>query len=77
MVPDVARAATEADQVLATAARAGVEFVDLQFTDLFGMIKSVSIPIEHAALDENGQVFTGQHDMDGFFYALLEKRAGS
>lgn len=46
MFTDVARSATEADQVLAAAAAARVEVVNLQFTDLFGMIKSVSIPIE-------------------------------
>lgn len=32
--------------VLAAAERAGVEFVNLQFTDILGMVKSISIPIE-------------------------------
>jgi glutamine synthetase len=33
------------DEVLAAAEAAGVEFVDLQFTDVMGMVKSVTIPV--------------------------------
>jgi glutamine synthetase len=46
MFAEIDRAPTQASQVLEAAARDGVEFVNLQFTDILGMVKSVSIPIE-------------------------------
>jgi len=36
----------EKEAVLERAKKDGVKFVDLQFTDLFGTIKSVTIPVE-------------------------------
>jgi glutamine synthetase len=46
MFTEVDRSPTQAARVLEDAERQGVEFVNLQFTDILGMVKSVSIPIE-------------------------------
>jgi glutamine synthetase len=48
------------DEVLQKAEELGVEFVNLQFTDVMGIVKSVAIPIEvFPNVLENGQWFDG------------------
>jgi len=56
----------EKEAVLEKAKKDGVKFVDLQFTDLFGTVKSVTIPVEH--LEESlvkGTWFDGS-SIEGF-----------
>jgi len=54
------------DAVLQAVERDKVRFVDLQFTDLFGTVKSVTIPVEHLADSlEKGTWFDGS-SIQGF-----------
>ena len=46
MFPTADHSPAQAVDVLEAAAKHGVEFVNLQFTDILGKVKSVSIPIE-------------------------------
>ncbi len=56
----------EKEQVLERARKDGVRFVDLQFTDLFGTVKSVTIPAEHLEESfEKGTWFDGS-SIEGF-----------
>lgn len=61
MVPTIRSAITPtAEEVLSRAEEAGVEFVNLQFTDVMGIVKSVSIPIDvFPDVIQNGQWFDG------------------
>ncbi|MBX5446424.1 MAG: glutamine synthetase [Sphaerobacter sp.] len=61
MVPTIRSAITPtAEEVLSRAEAAGVEFVNLQFTDVMGIVKSVSIPIDiFPDVIQNGQWFDG------------------
>jgi glutamine synthetase len=56
----------EAEAVLAKAEQAGVRFVNLQFTDIVGMVKSVTIPVHQLAdCIEHGKWFDGS-SIEGF-----------
>ncbi len=56
----------EKEAVLERAKKDGVRFVDLQFTDLFGTVKSVTIPAEHLGESlEKGTWFDGS-SIEGF-----------
>jgi glutamine synthetase len=56
----------EKEAVLERAKKDGVKFVDLQFTDLFGTIKSVTIPVEFLGESlEKGTWFDGS-SIEGF-----------
>lgn len=56
----------EKEAVLEKAKKDGVKFVDLQFTDLFGSIKSVTIPVDHLGESlEKGTWFDGS-SIEGF-----------
>lgn len=56
----------EAQEIFATAQRRGVESINLQFSDLVGMVKSVTIPIEQFEdCIENGKWFDGS-SIEGF-----------
>jgi glutamine synthetase len=49
-----------AEEVLSRAEEAGVEFIDLQFSDVMGIVKNVTIPIEvFPEVIEQGQWFDG------------------
>ncbi|MEX2425462.1 MAG: glutamine synthetase beta-grasp domain-containing protein, partial [Thermomicrobiaceae bacterium] len=48
------------DEILRKCEEEGVEFVNLQFTDVMGIVKSVAIPVEvFPEVIENGQWFDG------------------
>jgi glutamine synthetase len=52
--------APSGDEVLAKCEEYGVQFINLQFTDVMGIVKSVAIPIEvFPEVIENGQWFDG------------------
>lgn len=55
-----------AQEIIATAEREGVLFVDLQFTDIIGMVKSITVPVQElpAAID-HGIWFDGS-SIEGF-----------
>jgi len=56
----------EKEAVLEKSKKDGVKFVDLQFTDLFGTIKSVTIPVEYLSESlEKGTWFDGS-SIEGF-----------
>src|SRR5919108_1158376 len=56
----------QAEEVLAQSERAGVKFVNLQFTDIVGMVKSVTIPVHQLAdCIEHGKWFDGS-SIEGF-----------
>ncbi len=56
----------EKEAVLERAKKDGVKFVDLQFTDLFGAVKSVTIPVEYLGESlEKGTWFDGS-SVEGF-----------
>jgi glutamine synthetase len=49
-----------AEEVMAKAQEAGVEFINLQFSDVMGIVKSVTIPVElFPSVIEHGQWFDG------------------
>ncbi len=66
MVEAIADRKSRTDEVLARAAAEGVRFVNLQFTDISGIVKSVTIPVEQLEDTlENGKWFDGS-SIEGF-----------
>lgn len=64
--PGIENQATLAEQVLEQASREGVKFVNLQFTDVIGVVKSVTIPVEQLRdTIEHGKWFDGS-SIEGF-----------
>ena len=63
---DIANRTIVAEQVLEEAAREGVKFINLQFTDVIGVVKSVTIPVEQFRdAIEHGKWFDGS-SIEGF-----------
>ncbi|RKD30061.1 type I glutamate--ammonia ligase [Thermohalobacter berrensis] len=54
------------DEVLQKAKDLGVEFIHLQFTDIFGVMKSVAITIEQLEKALNGEITFDGSSIDGF-----------
>ena len=61
---------TERDQVLATIETEGVRFINLEFTDVVGMAKCVTIPVEQFPdCLTHGKWFDGSA-LEGFAFAF-------
>lgn len=54
------------DEVLYMAQEGGVKFIRLQFTDLFGQMKNLAIPVGKLALALDGQYMFDGSSIDGF-----------
>ncbi|MGI5902027.1 MAG: type I glutamate--ammonia ligase [Desulfitobacteriia bacterium] len=58
--------ATSNAEVLKTASESGVKFIRLQFTDIFGILKNVSIPIEQLEKALEGEMMFDGSSIEGF-----------
>lgn len=54
------------DDVLKEAYESGVKFIRLQFTDIFGVLKNVAIPIEQLEKALNGEMMFDGSSIEGF-----------
>ena len=59
------------EDVLAKAYELGVEFIHLQFTDLNGSMKNVSITIEQLEKALNNEIMFDGSSIDGFVLSLI------
>jgi len=54
------------DEVLREAYELGVKFIRLQFTDIFGILKNISIPVEQLEKALNGEMMFDGSSIEGF-----------
>lgn len=54
------------EDVLRLAKENGVEYVHLQFSDIFGVMKNVSIPVEELSKALNNEIMFDGSSIDGF-----------